>query len=196
MSIDSKIPEIAALRNSVEARFGEKPTVHARYEALCEDIFLRTKERLSVTTLERLWEYSTRSCKSVSEHILNVLCRYVGADGWAGFLKDIKEASREESDMFDIESVMSETLECGKRLRIGWQPDRVCVIRHLGNCRFVAEETRNAKMQPGDTFSCLQFQLRTPLFLENFIPAADSTAAPLRYGIGLKNGLTMLEILP
>lgn len=195
MAIDSKIPQISALRKRVEVRFGEKPSVHARFEALCDDIFAQTKEHMSVTTLERLWGYSTRISNSVSLRTLDVLCHYAGESSWAEFRKNLKESAGEESDMFDVESVKSENLECGKRLRIGWQPDRICVIRHLGNCRFVAEETQNAKMKPGDTFSCLQFQLHSPLYLENFSAAADSGKESLRYAVGLKNGLTMLEIL-
>lgn len=193
MAIDSKIPEISVLRSRVEATLGAPLSVHSDFEVLRDAIFSKTKEHLSESTLERLWNYSTRKYDTVSRHTLDVLSRYAGEAGWDAFLISLKKENMSESDIFDSESIVSADLNPGDRLRIGWQPDRVCTLRYLGGSRWTAEETRNSKLQPGDTFSCLGFQLHSPVYFED-LTATDGSKLG-RYGAGLKHGLTMLQKL-
>lgn len=194
MAVDNKLPQIAVLRARAEAVFGRPLQVHSQFEAFRDDIFDKTKEHVSETTLERLWNYSTRGYDNVSSRTLDVICRYIGIPNWKEFLQVLKKESNSESEMFDHESIPVSELKPGARLRIGWRPDRVCIVRYLGANRFVTEETLNSKLEPGDTFTCLRFQLHTPLYVENLI---DSSGAPkgARYGMGLLHGLTTLQLL-
>lgn len=194
MSISSKIPEIAVLRHHVELEYGGRLTVHSDFVLLRDAIFEKTKEHLSETTLERLWEYSTRGYDTVSRRTLDVVCSFIGHQNWDGFLRFLKEKGGSESDMFDSESVFTGQLTPGARLKIGWCPDRVCIIRYLGNDRFVAEETANSKLQVGDTFTCPHFQLHAPLLLDRLVDA-NGVSLGARYGVALKHGLTMLQLL-
>lgn len=194
MPIDSKLPEISLLRKRVETRFGRMLRVHSDFDALRDSIFLETKELISETTLERLWNYSTRGYENVSRHTLDVLSTYVGASEWEAFLETLKNEVGYESDYFDARTIISANLQPGKRIRIGWLPNRVCIIRYLGNDRFIAEETSNSKLQPGDTFRLLSLQLHSPLYIED-LEGADGSKKGARYGVGLRNGLTMLQIL-
>ena len=193
MAIDSKTPEIFELRQRVELQFGAPLEVHNHFVALSDDIFCKTKEHISETTLERLWNYSTRGYDSVSKRSLDVLCVYIGISGWTAFLTHLKEANGSESDVFNLASIKVSDLTPGDRIKIGWQPNRECIIRYEGACKFVCEESRNSKMKPGDSFSCLQLQLHTPLFLDNF----NSSEFPpgSRYGVGLRHGLTILKLI-
>lgn len=195
MAIASKIPEIALLKEAVEKSFGCTPRVHSDFEMLRDSIFAVTKEHVSETTLERIWGYSTRGYDSVSRRILNILAAYIQAGNWDGFLERLKREAETESDMFNRETVRSSELKPGARIRIGWPPDRECIIRYMGCNRYVAEEARNAKLQPGDTFSCIQFQLLQPNYLDE-LRGADGSLKGQRYGIGLHHGLTTLCLLP
>lgn len=194
MAIDSKIPEISELRLRTEARYGHPVKVHADFVALSEDIFITTKEHLSESTLERVWSYSTRGYETVSRRTLDVLCNYLGKKNWENFLKDLQTEGGRESDFFDRESIKSADLVPGCRLRIGWHPDRECIIRYLGDNRYKAEDTRNSQLKPGDTFSCLQFFLQSPAYLED-LSDSEGAIKGSRYGIGLRNGLTRLQLL-
>lgn len=194
MAIESKIPEISVLRDQVEKSFGSSLLVHSNFEVLADDIFRRTKQHISVTTLERLWNYSTRGYDTVSRHTLDVLCAYLGVSDWENFKKSLKEQGERESDLFDEERVLTSDLQPDDRLRIGWQPDRLCVVRYLGDNRFIAEETHNSKLSEGDTFSCLQFQLHSPLYLTDLKDSAGVLKGG-SYGVGLRNGLTILQFL-
>lgn len=197
MAIESGLPEIAELRTNVETAAGFKPMVHNDFTNLSDMIQKSLREHISETTLERLWNYSTRRYRTVSLRTLNVLARFAGYEGWAAFCQFLNAEGGCESEIFDYESVFSEDLCEGDRVRIGWQPNRLCHLKYLGDNRYEAIQCINSKMREGDRFTCVQFQLGSPLYLDQYCKSvADSKdRQPVRYGIGLKNGLTILQVI-
>lgn len=194
MAINRNLPEIGVLLRQIEDKIGFRPVVHDHFDTLRCLVFNEIKEHMSETTLERVWGYSTRGYKNVSLRTLNVLSVFAGYDCWENFCTALRERGGIESDMFDTECVSTADLAEGESLIIGWQPNRLCRITYLGNNRFVADETLNSKLRAGDTFSCLQLQRGTPLFMENVISADGQPYAP-RLGVGLRNGLSLIQRL-
>lgn len=196
MSIQIAIPEVTALKNLVEQKSGLALKTHNHFLNLVYLIEKALGEHMSETTLERVWQYSTRVHTSVSVRTLDVLCQYIGFNNWEAFCDYLKHEAKIESEMFQTNILSTESLQPGDRLRIGWQPNRVCIIRYLGNYRFVAESTENTSLQPGDSFACLQFQLHRELFMDYFRRKTDATDTPnVRYAVGQEHGLTILEKL-
>lgn len=201
MSIDSNIPQIAALRKAVEGSISFPLSVHGDFMKLSLLISQRIGESISESTLERVWGYSTRHYDTVSVRTLNILARFIGISSWRDFSEGLKGSLSGDSEMFASSAIFSSELPVGARLKLGWMPDRICVIRHLGECRFVAEETFNATMQPGDTFYCFQFQKGRSVCMDHFVRACDAfssddhTHESLRYVVGQHSGLTVLEVL-
>ena len=203
MSIESNIPQIAALRERVESCFGKRLQVHADFLALVADIEAEQRQHISESTLERVWGYSTRGYGRVSLRTLDVLAKYAGSDNWTDFCLKLKAEGVVESETFCCDSIRSANLHIGNRLRIGWQPDRVCMVRYLGDNRFIAEKCENSKMREGATFSCLQFQLGRELVMDDFVNgdtahiavSKNSKSSRCRYVVGNRHGLTMLELL-
>ena len=194
MAVSSQSPQISALRNIIEQKFGKPLKVHNDFVLLSEDIFLNLKERISESTLERIWNYSTRSRDSFSHRSMEVLCAYCGFKNWEEFSASLKN-NGSDSGMFDEISISSGQLNIGDRIRIGWLPDRVCIIKYLGENRYVAEECENSTMKPGDTFSSLQFMLHQPVALNNFSPGGTEKLTSKTYVIGKNEGITILQIL-
>ena len=190
MGIKRNIPQISALRQRVEYRFGRKLAVHADFQALTAAIETTLRLHISETTLERVWGYSTRGYDTVSLHTLDVLAAYAEGCGWEDFCKLLQEGTNCESEYFNSEHIDSSELKEGDRLQIGWLPDRICEIRYLGENRFLAERCENSKLQAGDTFSCLQFTLGHPLTMTDLF-RNNSLIGPT-YVVGQKNGLTTL----
>jgi hypothetical protein len=190
MVIKRNIPQISALRQHVERRFGKKLAVHADFQALTAAIEAALRLHISETTLERVWGYSTRGYDTVSLHTLNVLAAYAEGCSWEDFCKLLQEGTNCESDFFNTEHIDSSELTEGDRLRIGWLPDRICEIRYLGENRFQAERCENSKLQDGDTFSCLQFTLGHPLTMTDL--CRDNALLGPTYVVGQKNGITTL----
>ena len=192
MNIKADIPQITLLKQHVEKSIDFSLTTHGDFVRLSAGIEFAMREHMSESTLERLWGYSTRRYDTVSERTLNVLARFVGLRSWEHFCQSISTASG-ESELFTGSTINTSDLEVGSRIRIGWPPDRICVIRYLGDNRFVAEQTLNSTMQAGDTFSCLQFQKGRQLQMDNFCKNGSSEMQ--RYIVGINTGLTTLEII-
>lgn len=193
MSVKRNSPQIVALRRRIEEKSGVTPRVNEDFEKLRERIFKEVKELVSVTTLQRVWGYSSRTVENLSLYTINILSTYVGARDWADFCEILHAGALSESNMFDIEGISTADLHPGDRLVIGWQPDRLCTVRYLGDNRFITEESVNAKLRKGDTFSCLHFALDKPLYLEN-LHSADGYVTGKRYGAALRHGLSTLQL--
>ena len=191
MAVKSNIPQIKALRNCVEERFGKPLAVHADFLSLVAVIELELRQHISESTLERVWGYSTRGYDSVSLRTLDVLSQYGAGCLWSKFCEQL--AAESDSALFNVESVVSSALAVGDRLRIGWLPDRVCEVRYLGNNRFVAESCQNSKMHEGDTFSCLQFSIGCEAVLSDF--RQTNSKLSQTYIVGQIHGLTMLTLI-
>jgi hypothetical protein len=105
--------------------------------------------------------------------------------------------SGKESDLFLTKAISAQSLKEGTRLLLGWQPDRICEIKYLGNNRFEVIRTENSSINPGDSFSCLLFEKGRELYLDLF-QRAEENGEPnpeARYVVGQRNGLTTLEII-
>ena len=193
MSVSIHLPEVVALKRDVENRSLITPRTHEDFKRLREIIFDSLNESVSESTLERIWSYSSRNIRNVSLYTLNVLSRYAVGSDWEEYCHNLAIRQKSESGIFDINGISTDQLRPGDRLIIGWQPDRLCRILYLGDNRFVAEETRNAKLKEGNTFSCLYFQLGQPLCLEN-LKSADGVISGKRYCAALNHGLSVLQL--
>jgi len=192
MSVSVIIPEITALRSRVEEKYGESLETHNGFILLVGAIEAEVREHVSESTLERMWGYSTREAAYISLRTLNVLSRYVGASSWKGFCEDLKTSSQVESEEFSGDSIVTAALSAGKRLQLGWLPDRMITVEYRGMNRFVVIESLNSSLRPGDSFECLQIQVGRPLYLDRFRrTGADGEA---RYVAGERSGLTLVKV--
>ena len=195
MSIPANIPQIAALRGEIEAAQGGTLHTHLHFVALTEKIEERLREHISPTTLERVWGYSTRHYDTVSRRTLDVLARYVGADGWDDYVGRLRITAGRESEEFIDGVINVSSLAVGARLLIGWQPDRLCEIRYLGNFRFVVERVENSALRVGDSFSCMQLQLGQELYMDCFQRAGAPSEENGIYAVGRTHGMTTLRMI-
>ena len=193
MSVPANIPEIVVLRSKVEETYGKSLETHNAFIALVGEIESAVREHVSESTLERMWSYSTRETEAISLRTLNVLSRYVGASSWKGFCADLKSISNRESEEFSGDSIVTTTLEAGRRLKLGWLPDRLITVEYLGMGRFVVVDSLNSSLRPGDSFECVQIQAGRPLYLDRFLRAGADAEA--RYVAGERNGLTLVKVL-
>lgn len=193
MSVNIDTPLIAALKIEVEKVVGTI-SGHDKFVKLTELIESKCKEHISVTTLERLWGYSTRRASRVSERILDIIARFVDAKSWDDFC--CKLNGNRESILFEGNDIINcDSLKIGSRIKFGWQPDRMCEVEYLGNYRFVATKVENSTIRPGDTFRCLQIQKGRELHMDNFTRCNEQESCCARYIVGRTNGLTLLEYI-
>lgn len=190
MSIETDLPQVAALRIAVEKRFGHPVGSRADFTELAQRIEAETHEHVAENTLRRLWG-AMEGYRTVYRRTLDVLSKYAGLGYWTDFCAWLRSESGRESDIVrDGFSVRVEDLVPGDRLRMGWLPDRLCVVEFTGGRKFKAVATENSTMKPGDTFECSMVLRGYPLYVDNF--THDGEVAP-RYVMGTGNGITLLE---
>ena len=74
----------------------------------------------------------------------------------------------------------------GDRLRLTWQPERVCDIEYLGDLRFKVIASEKTRLHGGDTFECSLIVEGEPLYLDNLI---QYNRPPIAYVCGKKSGV-------
>ncbi len=160
------------------------------FEWLSAKIFKETQTLISATTLKRVFGYLKEDVKPRIS-TLNTLAIFVGHKDYMDFCRS--HAGEEETSTFLTDYCLrTEDLKPGDRIRLTWQPDRICVICYLGNNRFRIEEAEKTKLSVGDTFSCMIFINHEPLYLDSLI---HDNSAPSTYVIGQKDGI-MFEQIP
>ena len=193
MSVKIETPQIKSLINEIEKVLGHKAG-HDKFVKLSNLIEDRCNEHISITTLERIWGYSTRNASNVSERTLDILSGVAGAKSWNDFC--VQQSSNKESELFETnDTINCDCIEKGTLIRLGWQPDRICIVEYLGDYRFVAVESENATIKPGDTFRCLKIQKGRELLMDDFTRSDESEVSNAQYMVGKINGLSVVEII-
>lgn len=178
----------AQLCRKVEETAGVSPTTPKQFEDLSESIFRLTGKRLSPTTLKRIWGYIDEPLMT-RRSTLDILAQFCGWSDYEEF---------EKGDMPEVESGRIGTklinverdVKKGDRIRILWQPSRVCVISYCGNRRWEIIEAEGTKLLRGDTFSCSIIAEGEPLYLDNLVHEGEASGV---YVCGRRNGIRFLK---
>ena len=183
---------ITILRALVEQAADHRINTSTDFAFLSGCIQGRLRQTISVSTLERICGY-VEGYQSVRETTLSILAQFVGYPDWSTFVADYCEVpSAQSSHRVDAPLVMASDVEAGARMAIEWNPGRHCVLRHLGDGRWMVVESVKSKLAVGDTFRCSRFILNQPLYLEDFRHGNES---PCLFVVGGRGGLTVAERL-
>lgn len=139
------------------------------FEELSELLSSHTRERLSPTTLKRLWGYLPHEEVQTRRHTLDVLARLTGFQDYEDFCARADGLDEVQSGILTESSITTEGMRRGQRLVITWRPDRRIVVRHLGDSRFEIVEAENTKLCVGDTFRCHLMIQHEPLYMDDVV---------------------------
>lgn len=179
-------PEIKCLRSDLEQRVGQQLQSPADFQLLIQQIWEKNHAVLSLSTIKRLWGY-VESNGAPRLSTLNTLAQFLGFTDWNAYLVALEQREGTESAMFTGEGIQTVDLQAGDRIAVAWRPNRQCTFRYIGDNQFVVEDSKNAKLQQGTTFSASRFMIAQPMYLDNIL-LADGTRTS--YVAGKRNGLT------
>mgnify|MGYP007115354989 CR=1 FL=1 len=182
----SHSPEILCLCRDIEQHFGQQLQSPADFQLLLQQIWEKQHAVLSLSTIKRLWGY-VASNGTPRLSTLNTMAQFLGFADWNAYLVALEQRGGSESTMFTGEGIQTADLQAGDRIAVAWQPNRQCTFRYLGDNQFVVENSKNAKLQQGATFSAARFMIGQPMYLDNIL-LADGTHTS--YVAGKRNGLT------
>ena len=182
----SHSPEIQCLCRDIEQHFGQQLQSPADFQLLLQQIWEKQHAVLSLSTIKRLWGY-VASNGTPRLSTLNTMAQFLGFADWNAYLVALEQRGGIESALCTGEGIQTADLQAEDRIVVAWQPNRQCTFRYLGENQFVVEDSTNAKLQQGTTFSAARFMMGQPMYLDNIL-LADGTRTS--YVAGKRNGLT------
>lgn len=189
--MNNTYPEIVEIRSQIEASLSRRMKTPSDFDFLSGAIWERVREYVSPTTLKRTWGYIS-GADTIRNSTLNILAKFAGYQEWDDFLVKLGETSDSNSTFAASNVVDARRLALGDRIEVAWQPNRHCVFRHLGECRFEVEMAENSKLRVGDTFDAVFFSLGEPLYLDNLHQGSKAVGS---YLCGNKKGLTKAVLI-
>lgn len=181
--------EIQTLLNKVQDIENLSFLTPKAFDNLSTEIFKKTKNQISVSTLKRLWGY-VNSRSSVRISTLDILSQYVGFYNFNDFQKE--QQKNNSSGFLEQETIISSSLKVGSLIEIGWQPNRLCQLIYNGDNQFIIKTAFNTSIDIKSIFKTSIFILSEPLYLENISPTNNDQKI---YIAGKKTGLTILKII-
>lgn len=169
------------LKKEVETLVGRSIKTPKDFDFLSRQIQGYMQERISVSTLKRMWGYVACASKP-SLFNLNLFSRMVGYPSWSAFLGG--DDGEDSSHFFVKSKLVAGALEAGERVKLTWNPGRIVILRYQGNDVFLVEESIKSKLFKGDVFTCHLFVDFEPLYLSNL----QHPGIPLCNYVAGKNG--------
>ena len=177
--------EYRALCEAVEQKVGKALRTPSDFEWLEEKIEASVKERISSSTLMRIWGY--REGVATRQSSLDVLARYLGYADYVTFCRWAPTKDDEpQSDEVLSHHLLTENLQAEQQVELSWQPNRRCVVQLRHDGLFEVKEAENTKLSVGDTFKCDIFIEGEPLYLSNLV---HEGRPPMVYVAGKQSGI-------
>ena len=117
---------ILLLREAMEKKAGRHMHTPKDFDFLSESIFESLHQKVSATTLKRLWGYAGQDTKP-RMFTLDLLARFAGYRDYGAFEKSIGNEGEQQSQLFLSDTITADMLAVGDRLLLTWHPDRRCV---------------------------------------------------------------------
>ena len=173
------------LCKEIEAALNRQMQTPKDFEFLKERIYARLHVLVSRTTLMRLWGYIE---KDVQPRVstLNILSKFLGYQDWKSFQENAKLPKEQQSNPIMSRKLSVSELVRGDRLRLTWQPERVCDIEYLDDLNFRVIASANTRLHVGDTFQCSLILEGEPLYIDNLKQGDQQSTA---YVCGKKSGV-------
>ncbi|WP_443732895.1 hypothetical protein [Xylanibacter rarus] len=184
-------PEIEELKLLIEQKYGKTLGTTTDFEEFSVHLSHDTGQNVSASTLKRLWGYVNDSHKP-RMFTLDILAQYLGHANYYAFVSWLKTSTRYNSSFFNAKQLISNELDAGTEVEIGWSPNRLVRLRYVGESRYEVVLSQNSKLVPGDSFVTGCFIKEQPLYLP-YIERSDGRTAP--FVAGRNGGLTIINVI-
>lgn len=184
--------QIVALRQGIEETMGRQMLTARDFDLLSERIFARVGEMVSRNTLRRIWGKMDEE-REPRVSTLSILSRFIGYSDFSAFISSNLRTDDGDSSSPFLGRRLSviDGLTRGDRLRLTWQPGRVCDVQYNGSLHFSVIHSENTRLKEGDTFLCGIIIEGQMLYLDQL---QQGNNPPTAYVCGKKGGV-MFEYL-
>ena len=157
------------IRQEIETALNRQMKTPKDFENLRDRIYARLHVLVSRTTLMRLWGYVDEDVQP-RVSTLTILAQFLGYRDWEEYCQNAQlPKDQQSSPVMNRRLSVASDLVRGERIRLTWQPDRVCVVEYLGELSFRVISSENTRLRPGDTFQCSLIIEGEPLYIDHLI---------------------------
>lgn len=178
------------LKRNVEYKMGFSLKAPNNFEALISNVFKVTGEKLSLSTIKRIWGYVNES-NIPRLSTLSILSRFLGYRDYDDFCEKKHIYTTADSEFISQEGEQIKDLNVGDELTLEWKPDRFCRIKYEQEDTFRVINAINCKLMIGDTFSSSFIAAGHPMFVTNLIRNGNKLND---YIAGRKSGLQTVNV--
>lgn len=150
--MDNKELLINSLRVMTEKQLGHGCHTTSDFNKLLIRIEKKTGEKISQSTLKRLWGYVSYP-HTPSVTVLSILARFNGFCDWEHFCR-VQSSSDDDSttagDSDFLNQDIASSMHPGEQVLIEWGRGKSCMIEKIGADLFKVMDAVNIKLQPGD----------------------------------------------
>ena len=188
----SPADKLGALCHAVELAVDRRLLTPKDFDLLSERVWIRTGEMVSRNTLRRIWGRISDDT-SPRPSTLGILSRFVGYRDYDAFCRGCSDAGTEASLTFMGRRLsVVNGLQPGDRVRLTWQPDRVCDVVYNGSMHFRVTHSERTRLKEGDTFLCALIVEGQPLYLDQL---QQTGQPPTTYICGRLSGGVRFELM-
>lgn len=176
----------------VEKALGKQLCTPKDFDLLRKSIYDRLHIFISTTTLKRVWGYLHDDVQT-RQGTYDILAKFIGYRDYKDYT-DNHITYKEEiqsSPVISRKLNVAEELTLGDKLRIIWQPGRICEVTYQGNLTFSVSASQNTRIKEGDTFECSLLIEGEPLYIDNL---RQGNRPPIAYVCGKKSGILFERI--
>lgn len=179
------------IKDMIAERFGREIRYSQDCEALSEDIFARTGEHLGLSTLKRMFGFTT-AVVSARPSTMDIIAQYLGySNGYKELAADLgNDPAISAFDTLDTVDISS--LDAGNRILLTYSPKRRIVMTYKGEGWFAINESANSKLIKGDIIRVANLTVGFELIAADVIRDGRSLGA---YRAAKNGGLTIIEIV-
>ena len=173
------------LRTDIETALKKKLQTPKDFEFLRERIYARLHILVSRTTLMRLWGYVDEDVKP-RKATLDILSHFLGYEDWDAYCQNSRLPKEQQSAPVMSRRLSVDTLSVGDRIKLTWQPGRMCEVEYQGDLCFRVVSSEKTRLREGATFQCSLVIEGEPLYLDNL---RQGSAPPIAYVCGKTSGV-------
>jgi len=152
------------IKQLLEKQLGKEIRYSSDFEQLAFDIEKRTRQRIGVNTLKRLFG-QIEGANEPRLYTLDMVARYLNFKNWDELLDSLDEKGN--SDFSSIEEIEIDKLTKGDRIGFYYPPDREVLIEYIEKNQFKVIESLNSKLKAEDRIEVNHFVLKYPLLVND-----------------------------
>lgn len=152
------------IKQKIEERFGKTIRYPKDCEALAITISSTCNERVSASTLKRLYGF-VKGIEQPRRFTLDVIAQYLSFLDWDALVKSINNINH--SEFISLSGISIDNIKENEIIEFGYKPDRNLAVKFLGKQQFEVIKSENSKLAAGDIITIYHFVLGYPLLINN-----------------------------